>query len=149
MNTHNVSATISIKDDEWDDVAEWMWFNRHYYNGLAVLPYDGGTYKQAPFETITKEQYEEMYGLLEDIDLTKVIESEDNTDLSGELACAGGLCEIWGIGMPSSYYDLSYNERMEILNTLFNTFNKNEQNRLLLAFEVCKELEDETDKNFR
>ncbi len=94
MNTHNVSATISIKDDEWDDVAEWMWFNRHYYNGLSVLPYDGGTYKQAPFETITKKQYDEMYGLLGSIDLTKVIESEDNTDLSGELACAGGLCEI-------------------------------------------------------
>ena len=94
MNTHNVSATISIKEDEWDDVAEWMWFNRHYYNGLAVLPYDGGTYKQAPFETITKEQYDEMYGLLEDIDLTKVVESEDNTDLAGEIACAGGLCEI-------------------------------------------------------
>ena len=94
MNTHNVSATISIKDDEWDDVAEWMWFNRHYYNGLSVLPYDGGTYKQAPFETITKKQYDEMYDLLGSIDLTKVIESEDNTDLSGELACAGGLCEI-------------------------------------------------------
>ena len=94
MNTHNVSATISIKDDEWDDVAEWMWFNRHYYNGLAVLPYDGGTYKQAPFETITNEQYQEMYGLLGSIDLTKIIETEDNTDLAGELACAGGVCEI-------------------------------------------------------
>jgi ribonucleoside-triphosphate reductase len=71
-----------------------MWFNRHYYNGLAVLPYDGGTYKQAPFETITKKQYDEMYSLLENIDLTKVIETEDNTDLAGELACAGGVCEI-------------------------------------------------------
>jgi ribonucleoside-diphosphate reductase alpha chain len=94
MNTHNVSATISIKEDEWDDVAEWMWFNRHYYNGLSVLPYDGGTYKQAPFETITKEEYTNLYSLLGSIDLTKVTESEDNTDLSGEIACAGGLCEI-------------------------------------------------------
>ena len=94
MNTHNVSATISIKEDEWDDVAEWMWFNRHYYNGLAVLPYDGGTYKQAPFETITKEQYNSMYSLLGSIDLTKVVENEDNTDLASEIACAGGLCEI-------------------------------------------------------
>jgi len=94
MNTHNVSATISIKEDEWDDVAEWMWFNRHYYNGLAVLPYDGGTYKQAPFETITKEQYNHMYSLLGSIDLTKVVENEDNTDLASEIACAGGLCEI-------------------------------------------------------
>jgi len=94
MNTHNVSATISIKEDEWDDVAEWMWFNRHYYNGLSVLPFDGGTYKQAPFETITKEEYTNLYSLLGSIDLTKVTESEDNTDLSGEIACAGGLCEI-------------------------------------------------------
>ena len=94
MNTHNVSATISIKEDEWDDVAEWMWFNRHYYNGLSVLPYDGGTYKQAPFETITEEEYTNLYSLLGSIDLTKVTETEDNTDLSGEIACAGGLCEI-------------------------------------------------------
>ena len=94
LNTHNVSATISIKEDEWGDVGEWMWMNRHYYNGLSVLPYDGGTYKQAPFETITKKQYEEMIKNLTNIDLTQVIENQDNTNLSGELACAGGQCEI-------------------------------------------------------
>ena len=94
LNTHNVSATISIKENEWDDVGEWMWMNRHYYNGLSVLPYDGGTYKQAPFETITKKEYEELVGNLSEIDLTQVIESQDNTNLSGELACAGGQCEI-------------------------------------------------------
>ena len=94
MNTHNVSATISIKEDEWDDVAEWMWFNRHYYNGLSVLPYDGGTYKQAPFETIDEAKYNHMCSLLSEIDLTKVIETEDNTQLAEEIACAGGLCEI-------------------------------------------------------
>jgi ribonucleoside-triphosphate reductase (thioredoxin) len=94
MNTHNVSATISIKEDEWDDVAEWMWFNRHYYNGLSVLPYDGGTYKQAPFESIDEETYIHMCSLLSKIDLTKVIETEDNTQLAEEIACAGGLCEI-------------------------------------------------------
>tara|TARA_R100000951_G_scaffold18756_1_gene15331 strand:- start:2228 stop:4084 length:1857 start_codon:yes stop_codon:yes gene_type:complete len=94
LNTHNVSATISIKEKEWEDVGEWMWMNRHYYNGLSVLPYDGGTYKQAPFETITKKQYEEMISTLSEIDLTQVIESQDNTNLSGELACAGGQCEI-------------------------------------------------------
>ena len=94
LNTHNVSATISIKEDEWGDVGEWMWMNRHYYNGLSVLPYDGGTYKQAPFEKITKKQYEEMIKNLTNIDLTQVIENQDNTNLSGELACAGGQCEI-------------------------------------------------------
>ena len=56
-NTHNVSATINIKPDEWDIVGEWMWNNRDCYNGLSVLPEDGGTYKQAPFEAITEEKY--------------------------------------------------------------------------------------------
>jgi ribonucleoside-triphosphate reductase len=94
QNTHNVSATISIKEAEWADVGEWMWENRKVYNGLSVLPYDGGTYKQAPFEDCSKETYEVMLATLEEVDLTKVIEIEDNTDLSGELACAGGACEI-------------------------------------------------------
>ena len=82
------------KEDEWDIVADWMWLNRHYYNGLSVLPYDGGTYTQAPFEDCSKETYEAMLETLEKVDLTKVIEVEDNTDLSGELACSGGACEI-------------------------------------------------------
>ena len=71
-----------------------MWENRNNYNGLSVLPYDGGTYTQAPFEDITKAKYDEMTKLLQDIDLTKVVELNDNTDLSGELACAGGFCEV-------------------------------------------------------
>ena len=93
-NTHNVSATISLKEDEWDLAGEWMWENRNYYNGLSVLPYNGGTYTQAPFEDITKEKYEELVNSLEDIDLSNITEVEDNTNLSGELACAGGSCEI-------------------------------------------------------
>ena len=93
-NTHNVSATVSLKSDEWELAGEWMWENRDHYNGLSVLPYDGGTYTQAPFEDITQEKYEEMLESLTNIDLTQVIELDDNTDLSGELACAGGACEI-------------------------------------------------------
>ena len=93
-NTHNVSATVSIKEDEWNDVGEWMWMNRHYYNGLSVLPYDGGTYTQAPFETCDKETYEKLSKALKGIDLTQVIETTDETNLSGELACAGGVCEV-------------------------------------------------------
>jgi ribonucleoside-diphosphate reductase alpha chain len=93
-NTHNVSATVSLKEDEWDLAGEWMWENRAHYNGLSVLPYDGGTYTQAPFEDCTKEVYEEMMKSLTTIDLTKVVETEDETDLKGELACAGGACEI-------------------------------------------------------
>ena len=93
-NTHNVSATVSLREHEWDAAGQWMWDNRDYYNGLSVLPYDGGTYKQAPFEDITEEQFHTMMKSLHNIDLSKVIELDDNTDLSGELACAGGACEI-------------------------------------------------------
>ena len=71
-----------------------MWENRKFYNGLAILPHDGGTYKQAPFEDCSKETYENMLTSLAEIDLTKVIETEDETDLKGEIACAGGACEI-------------------------------------------------------
>jgi ribonucleoside-triphosphate reductase len=94
-NTNNVSATISIKEQEWEEVGKWMWENRQCYNGLACLPFDGGTYADAPFQEITKEQYEEKIKLLKKpIDLTKILEHTDNTDLSAELACAGGQCEI-------------------------------------------------------
>jgi ribonucleoside-diphosphate reductase alpha chain len=94
QNTHNVSATVSIRDSEWTDVGEWMWDNRSCYNGLSVLPADGGTYKQAPFEDCSPEKYQVLMQALEDIDLRKVVELEDDTNLSGELACAGGACEI-------------------------------------------------------
>ena len=94
QNTHNISATISIKDAEWVDVGEWMWENRSCYNGLSVLPYDGGTYTQAPFEDCSKETYEAMLQSLQEVDLSKVIENDDNTNLSSELACAGGQCEV-------------------------------------------------------
>jgi ribonucleoside-triphosphate reductase len=93
-NTHNVSATISLKKDEWDKAGEWMWKNRDCYNGLSVLPYDGGTYTQAPFEDITKKEFEKLAKLLQDVNLENVMEETDETDLSGELACAGGSCEI-------------------------------------------------------
>lgn len=94
QNTHNVSATISIKDAEWQDVGEWMWENRNSYNGLSVLPFDGGTYVQSPFEECSKETYEVMMSALNDVDLFMVSEDEDNTDLAGEAACAGGACEV-------------------------------------------------------
>ena len=93
-NTHNVSATISVKESEWEEVGEWMWENRDCYNGLSVLPFDGGTYKQAPFETISKEEFEKLNAKLKDIDLTQVEETDDNTDLSGEAACSSGSCEV-------------------------------------------------------
>jgi ribonucleoside-diphosphate reductase alpha chain len=118
-NTHNVSATISINQDkkyisvdmsdgkgsrftqvddgflnEWEVVGQWMWDNREVYNGLSVLPYFGGSYKQAPFEDITEEEYNKRINSLKSIDLTKVMEIDDNVEFSQVAACAGGACEI-------------------------------------------------------
>ena len=105
-NTHNVSATISIDKtryysnddylpkDEWEVVGEWMWENKEFYNGLSVLPFDGGSYSQAPFQDITKEEYDELVGQLTSIDLTQIIEDDDTTNLMDQVACASGACEI-------------------------------------------------------
>jgi len=93
-NTHNVSATVSIKPEEWDAVGEWMWRERKHYNGLSVLPYDNGSYTQPPFSDCTKEEYEEKMKSLTTVDLSQVIELDDNTELKENLACAGGACEI-------------------------------------------------------
>ena len=94
QNTHNISATVSIKADQWEEVGKWMWDNKKFYNGLSVLPYDGGTYIQAPFEDCTEEKYDEMMKSLHNIDLSKVVEFADNTNLMGEVACTGGACEV-------------------------------------------------------
>jgi len=93
-NQHNVSCTISLKNDEWDECGKWMWENRYNYTGISVLPYDGGTYVQAPFEDCTKETFEEMFKHLQEIDLTKVIETDDHTEAKDNVACGGGSCEV-------------------------------------------------------
>jgi len=95
-NTNNVSATVSVKEGEWDEVGEWMWKNRHNYNGLSVLPFDGGTYKNAPFEEVSKEIFDKKLAYIENnpIDLTLIVEEKDNTTQKENLACSGGSCEI-------------------------------------------------------
>jgi ribonucleoside-diphosphate reductase alpha chain len=93
-NTHNVSCTVSVRDDEWKIIGEWMWANKEYYNGLSVLPYHGGTYKQTPFEDCTKEVYDQMMTTLKNVDLSKVVEIQDNTNFVDAAACGGGNCEI-------------------------------------------------------
>ena len=94
QNTHNVSATISIKDAEWIDVGEWMWENRSCYNGLSVLPYSEHSYKQAPFEDCSPEKFQVLLDSLQEVNLKEVVEPKDDTNLSGELACFNGACEI-------------------------------------------------------
>ena len=93
-NKHNVSTTISVKDEEWDKLGELLWRNRKNYTGISLLPFDGGTYKQAPFETCSKETYEKYSELVKEVDLKEVREEEDNTQRVEQLACSGGLCEI-------------------------------------------------------
>ena len=94
VNTHNVSATVNVRENEWEQVKEWMWDNREHYNGLSVLPFDNGVYVQAPFEAIDEEKYTELFSKLEQINLKDIVEMDDNTNLQGEIACAGGVCEI-------------------------------------------------------
>lgn len=93
-NTHNVSATISILENGWKEVGEWMWTNREFYNGLSVLPYDNGSYVQAPFSDITEEEYSKRIATLKHIDLSKVVEVDDNVDFGQTSACSGSQCEI-------------------------------------------------------
>jgi hypothetical protein len=93
-NYHNVSVTISVKEKEWDELKELMWKNRKSYSGISLLPYDGGTYKQAPFEDCSKEVYEEMSNFVSDVDLKEVKEENDNTVRIETVACSGGVCEI-------------------------------------------------------
>ena len=93
-NMHNVSATVNIKQDEWSTVGDWLWDNKEYFTALSFLPEDLGTYTQAPFETITEEQFKERVGHLHSLDLSKVIEYSDETALQDQAACAGGACEV-------------------------------------------------------
>jgi ribonucleoside-triphosphate reductase len=93
-NANNVSATVNIKDDDWQKVGEWMWENKASYNGLSVLPFDNGSYKQAPFEDLTQEDFETLELCLRDLNLSNVFEPDDSTDLQAEAACAGGACTI-------------------------------------------------------
>jgi hypothetical protein len=91
---HNVSATVTIKQDEWPAVGEWLYENKEYFTALSFLPEDLGTYVQAPFSTITKEQFEAAVSSLHAVDLSKVVEFVDNTSLMESVACASGACEI-------------------------------------------------------
>jgi ribonucleoside-triphosphate reductase len=95
-NKNNVSVTVTIKPNEWEEVGEWMWTNKENFTALSVLPYDGGSYIQAPFTDCTKEEYDRLVNNLHNIDLSQVVELEDVTDLSGEVACGGGAlgCEV-------------------------------------------------------
>jgi len=93
---HNVSNTIYVKDEEWFEVGNWVYKNWDIVNGLSFLPFDGGTYEQAPYEEITKEEYEKLISILPTIDYDNLrqFENEDNTTGAKSYACTGDRCEL-------------------------------------------------------
>jgi ribonucleoside-diphosphate reductase alpha chain len=92
---HKPSVTISVKEDEWMDVGAWVWRNFDEISGISFLPYDGGTYRQAPYEECSKEVYESLLATMpKDISWDELNEAEDNVEGAQELACSAGSCEI-------------------------------------------------------
>lgn len=93
-NTHNVSCTVSFKSEDVPELRAWMWENRYSYSGISLLPFDGGTYTQTPFEEIDEETYKNMLNHLTDHEMSAIFEEQDTTTLVDNVACAGGACEI-------------------------------------------------------
>jgi ribonucleoside-triphosphate reductase len=99
---HKPSATINVKEDEWMDVGAWVYRNFDTLSGVSFLPHDGGSYKQAPYQELTKEQYDEWLEAHPAVsfnwDDLRHYEHEDHTTASQELSCTGGLCEVVSVG---------------------------------------------------
>ena len=92
---HKPSVTISVKEDEWMDVGAWTWRNFDEVSGVSFLPWDGGTYRQAPYEECSKEVYEELLAKMpKDIYWDTLSEKDDNVEGAQTLACVAGHCEI-------------------------------------------------------
>jgi len=92
---HKPSVTISVKDEEWMAVGAWVYEHFDEMSGVSFLPFSDHTYQQAPYEDITKEQYEEMVKIMpKEIDWNEMIEIDDNTEGAQQLACVSGQCEI-------------------------------------------------------
>ena len=96
---HNVSNTLSVRDGEWDDIAEYIWENRDDFTGISMLAASGDKlYQQAPHEEVSTPQDETLWNELiskfQPVDFTQMKEAEDETNLQGEIACAGGACEL-------------------------------------------------------
>lgn len=92
---HNVSTTISVREHEWLEVGAWVYKNFDSVVGLAFLPYDGGSYAQAPYQEVTEEKYLELLAKTPtDLDWDGLIEYSDQVEGAREKACASGYCEI-------------------------------------------------------
>jgi len=96
---HNVSNTLTVRDGEWDAVAEYIWENRADFTGISMLAASGDkAYAQAPHEEVLSAQDETLWNELiakfHKVDYTQMHEQDDTTNLQGEIACAGGACEL-------------------------------------------------------
>jgi len=92
---HKPSVTISVKEHEWPEVGAWVWKHFDEITGVSFLPHDGGSYRQAPYEECTKEQYEEALNTMpKEINWDAFIEVTDNVEGAQTLACVSGNCEI-------------------------------------------------------
>lgn len=92
---HKPSVTISVKEEDWPQVGAWVWKHFDEVTGVSFLPYDGGTYRQAPYEDLTEEQYEKMKAEMPtSIEWEKFLENTDNVEGVQTLACVAGVCEI-------------------------------------------------------
>ncbi len=93
-NTHNISCTINYKPEEAPLLFHKLWNDRYQYAAVSLLPFSDAIYQQAPFEDCTKETFDKFNKMVKEIDLTKVLEMEDNTNRAEQLACSGGVCEL-------------------------------------------------------
>jgi ribonucleoside-diphosphate reductase alpha chain len=91
---HKPSVTISVEEKDWPSVGAWTWDNFDEISGVSYLPYDGGTYRQAPYEECTEEEYEALKAKMPVVDWLKLVENTDNVEGAQMLACTAGVCEI-------------------------------------------------------
>ena len=92
---HKPSVTISVNENEWPEVGAWVWNNFDEITGVSFLPMDGGTYRQAPYESMTEFEYHDMVANMPlGIDWDKLVEGTDNVEGAQTLACTAGACEI-------------------------------------------------------
>ena len=91
---HKPSVTISVEEKDWPGVGAWVWEHFDEISGVSFLPYDGGTYRQAPYEECTEEQYNELKSRVPKIDWSLFVEETDNVEGVQQLACVAGVCEI-------------------------------------------------------
>ena len=92
---HKPSVTVYVKERDWPSVGAWVWEHFDEISGISFLPWDGGSYKQAPYEEITEDVYDLLKtGMPKEIDWDKFVEYTDNVEGAQQLACVAGVCEI-------------------------------------------------------